>query len=196
MDSGYRTQAQSKRPLVITAVSVLVGLLLFWRVFLRAEDVPLVTKAVAHISGDSPVTGTITFTQSSKSGPVTVEGTVKGLDPLALRGFHVHQYGDVSTCLTAGSHFNPLFSLHGAPSDPAAQRHAGDLGNIESDKNGVAEFKVVDEVISLNGKGSVLGRAVVVHAGTDDLGRGNNEESLKTGNAGGRAACGVIGLAQ
>ncbi len=32
------------------------------------------------------------------------------------------------------------------------------------------------------------GRTVIIHAGQDDLGKGGDEESLKTGNAGGRAA--------
>lgn len=39
-----------------------------------------------------------------------------------------------------------------------------------------------------------MGRAIVVHTGTDDLGLGGNEGSLKNGNSGGRAGCGVIGM--
>lgn len=39
----------------------------------------------------------------------------------------------------------------------------------------------------------VPGATLLADQGTDDLGKGGNSESLKTGNAGGRAACGVIG---
>lgn len=49
-------------------------------------------------------------------------------------------------------------------------------------------------MISLFGENSVLGRSMVVHAKEDDLGRGGDEESKKTGNSGKRLACGVIGL--
>lgn len=52
-----------------------------------------------------------------------------------------------------------------------------------------------DKQISLIGPYSIVGRSVVVHAGTDDLGKGGHQDSLTTGNAGGRAACGVIGIA-
>ena len=45
-----------------------------------------------------------------------------------------------------------------------------------------------------DGPNDVAGRAIVVHAGEDDLGRGGDEESKKTGNAGARAACGIIKL--
>ncbi len=71
----------------------------------------------------------------------------------------------------------------------------GDLGNLFADRHGVAEMCIVDRMVSLFGPHSVLGRSIVVHKNIDDLGKGGNEESLKTGNAGQRLACGVIGLA-
>ncbi|KAG6857150.1 Superoxide dismutase [Cu-Zn] [Tephrocybe sp. NHM501043] len=150
-------------------------------------------KAVAILSGPSNVSGTVTFYQAKGRGPVTVSGSMHNLDHEALRGFHVHQFGDLSQgCLSAGPHFNPFGKTHGAPTDK--NRHVGDLGNIESDSDGSAIFTFEDTQLALNGPLSVVGRAVVVHAGTDDLGQGGDEESLKTGNAGARAACGVIGI--
>jgi superoxide dismutase, Cu-Zn family len=82
--------------------------------------------------------------------------------------------------------------MHGGPQ--SAVRHAGDLGNVPTDARGNAKGIIEDSHIKLIGPESVIGRMVVVHAGEDDLGQGGNEESLKTGNAGGRAACGVIGV--
>lgn len=92
----------------------------------------------------------------------------------------------------SGPHFNPHNATHGGPT--SSTRHVGDLGNINVDSSGTAKGTVEDKYIKLIGPESVIGRMVVVHAGEDDLGKGGNEESLKTGNAGGRAACGVIGV--
>ena len=39
---------------------------------------------------------------------------------------------------------------------------------------------------------SILDRAIVVHAGEDDLGLGGDDGSLATGNAGSRVACGLV----
>ncbi|KAE9455996.1 hypothetical protein C3L33_12116, partial [Rhododendron williamsianum] len=75
-----------------------------------------------------------------------------------------------------GPHFNPLKKNHGAPSDK--ERHAGDLGNIVAGPNGVAEISIEDALIPLTGHHSILGRAVVVHADPDDLGRGMDRENI------------------
>ncbi|KAL1970953.1 hypothetical protein VTN77DRAFT_2787 [Rasamsonia byssochlamydoides] len=151
-------------------------------------------KAVAVLRGDSKVSGTVTFEQPDENSPTTISWNITGHDPNAERGFHIHQFGDnTNGCTSAGPHFNPHGKTHGAPTDE--ERHVGDLGNIKTDANGNSVGSIQDKHVKLIGAESVLGRTVVVHAGTDDLGRGGNEESKKTGNAGPRPACGVIGIA-
>jgi Cu-Zn family superoxide dismutase len=118
----------------------------------------------------------------------TVTGKVQGLTP-GKHGFHVHALGDTTNgCLSTGPHFNPNNKEHGAPEDTI--RHAGDLGNITAGEDGVAEVSLKDLQIPLTGVNSIIGRAVVVHADPDDLGKGGHELSKSTGNAGGRLACG------
>ena len=61
-------------------------------------------------------------------------------------------------------------------------------------EDGVADYEIEDELVTLFGENSVFGRSFVVHADPDDLGEGGVELSKTTGNAGGRLACGVIGI--
>lgn len=92
-------------------------------------------------------------------------------------------------CASTGGHYNPGGLEHGAPTD--AIRHAGDLGNITVGADGTGKIDITDAQIPV---ADILGRAVVLHADADDLGAGGHELSKKTGNAGGRIACGIIGL--
>jgi len=151
-------------------------------------------KAVCVLRGDAGVGGVITFEQSAAGGNTTIKGKVTGLKA-GLHGFHVHVFGDLSDgCKSAGPHFNPFNQTHAGPTDSV--RHVGDLGNIRASKDGDdVTIDISDHLVSLIGEHSVIGRALVVHEKEDDLGRGGDEESKKTGNAGGRIACGVIGIA-
>jgi len=147
-------------------------------------------KAVAVLEhGDAK--GIINFVQ--KPGKATIiSGTISGLTE-GLHGFHIHEFGDLSDgCDSAGGHYNP----HGVDHGDVDNGHIGDLGNIEANSKGVAEFKIKSKTIQLQGATSIVGRAVVVHEDEDDLGKGGDEESLKTGNAGNRAGCGVITLSE
>jgi len=93
-------------------------------------------------------------------------------------------------CKSMGGHYNPDGVNHG----DLNEGHVGDLGNITADEKGNASFSIKANRVDLIGERSVVGRGFVVHADEDDLGKGGDEESLKTGNAGDRLACGVITL--
>jgi Cu-Zn family superoxide dismutase len=147
------------------------------------------TKAICVLQaiGDSKVSGTVYFTQ--KGDTIEITGKITGLKE-GKHGFHVHEFGDMSDTKegkSAGGHFNPEGKKHGGPH--AMDRHVGDLGNITANKEGVAELNITDKLIALSGPHSIIGRGLIVHVGEDD------EKTDPTGNAGGRAAGGVIGVA-
>jgi Cu-Zn family superoxide dismutase len=144
------------------------------------------TKAIAvlHSASGSKVTGTVTFTKTNDT--VLVVADITGLTP-GKHAIHIHEFGDCSAAdaSTAGSHFNPTNKPHGAPD--AAEHHAGDFGNLEADSSGKAHLELKSNMLKFSGESSILGHAVIVHEKVDDW-------SQPVGNAGGRQACGVIGI--
>ena len=134
--------------------------------------------------------GTVKFTQLSNNKTLiecnlVCDSTVK----YGLHGLHVHKCGDLSEgCKSTCSHYNPDGNVHGGATGKT--RHRGDLGNIHVSENGSCN----DTFVANLNVYEIIGRGLILHEKEDDLGEGGNEESLKTGNAGKRIACGVIGL--
>ena len=143
--------------------------------------------AVLQSAPNGKVSGTIHFRR--RAGGVHVQGTLQGL-PQGTHGFHVHEFGDCSApdFTSAGSHFNPTGDPHGARTD--AKRHVGDMGNLDAGASGTVMLDYTDTHLRFEGDRSILGRGVIVHEKADDF------KTQPTGNAGGRLACGVIGVAK
>ena len=139
------------------------------------------------------IKGTVHFTEDLKNNRIQIKIAISGLKKNALHGFHVHEDGDLSTkCESMCAHFNPFGKTHGCPG--MKQRHVGDLGNLETNTNGQAYYTTYDDVIKLRGsKANIIGRGLIIHADPDDCGTGGFDDSLKTGHAGKRIACAIIG---
>lgn len=123
-------------------------------------------------------------------GEVTVRYRIEGLEPGSEHGFHVHEFGDLTSAdgTSLGGHYNPEGHPHELPGDQP--RHAGDLGNIEANDDGIAEGEITVDNITIAGlKNPIIGRGLVVHA-ERDTGEG------ESGEAGARISVGVIGVAQ
>lgn len=150
------------------------------------EDLDTVI-AQCELQHSDTVKGTILLMQGPGTATL-IKGTITGLTP-GKHGFHIHEFGDMSEgCKSMGAHYNPDDLDHG----DLAQGHVGDLENVVADDNGVATFSITAPRVDLLGDRSVIGRGLVIHADEDDLGKGGDAESLKTGNAGDRLACGII----
>jgi Cu-Zn family superoxide dismutase len=163
-------------------------------------------------AGDSPTVATATTTAETTPGAVVqlaptqgntangglkiaaagnavkISGTVQGLKPDSEFGFHFHEKGDCTApdAASAGAHFNPTSQSHGHPQNPP--HHAGDMLNVRSDAQGVAEVSIDNGEVSLQTgqPNDVLGKALVMHAKPDDY------TTQPSGDSGDRIACGVV----
>jgi Cu-Zn family superoxide dismutase len=152
------------------------------------EDEATITKAVAVLfpTKGSEVKGRVTFTRDGRK--VHVHAEISGLTP-GDHGFHIHEFGVWSEDgMASGGHFNPTKSPHAG--HESTKRHVGDLGNVTANASGNVTLDLDDSHMTFAGTNSIIGRGLVVHEKADDL------KTQPTGNAGGRLAVGVIGVAK
>ena len=116
---------------------------------------------------------------------ISISGATNG-----YHGVHIHANGDCANNDAgfggaAGGHWNPTDAGHGFPT--GATHHAGDLGNILV-TNGTGATSVTTTTIKLTDGDALnpIGKAVIFHQGTDD------GTTQPTGDAGTRAACGIL----
>ncbi len=110
---------------------------------------------------------------------------------------HVHVAGDMTdlaAATSASTHYNPASRTHALPTEQNTNRHQGDLGNIQAQADGTAYLRRTFNLLTLpvfnsTGLANIVGRAVVLHALTDQ-----GQVSTTTGNSGNRLAFGVIGV--
>ena len=127
-----------------------------------------------------------------EQGYTKVQAKIAGLVGQLSYGFHIHQFGDISSGSAVGPHFDvEPKSNHGLPGG-AASVHIGDLGNVQFyDNAGFAWYNESFSTFKLIGDtNSVVGRALIVHSRMD------NGCDQPTGGAGDKLAACVIGFAK
>ncbi|PZR53438.1 superoxide dismutase [Xylanimonas oleitrophica] len=165
-----------------------------------ASGAVMAHATLTDVSGDD--VGMVTFTQADGVTEVSVE--VEGLDP-GFYAFHVHAVGlcepessppddpsQTGAFLSAGGHLGADDDDHGA--------HAGDLPPIYVTEDGEGSLVTRTDRLTQDELFDDDGSAVMVHAGRDNFANvperyapdGPDEDTLATGDAGDRIACGVV----
>ena len=151
-----------------------------------AEQLKKVNVTLSPKSG-SNASGNAVFVQEDNSVSLTI--LLSGLNE-GEHAIHLHEKADCSAedGTSTGGHWNPTAEPHGKWGDVNGY-HKGDIGNLKADANGNAtlNFKTDEWCIGCGDpKKDILGKAIIIHEGTDDF------TTQPTGAAGGRISCGGI----
>ena len=134
---------------------------------------------------------------TTQGGSVVVRAEVEGLTP-GFHGFHVHSVGEcVAPFTSAGGHYNPTAVGHGS--------HAGDMPSLLVLDDGTGQLQFATDNFTIAELFDADGTAIIVHALPDNFANiptryqsttegtfGPDSATLATGDAGSRAACGVV----
>ena len=144
-------------------------------------------KINLNAKSNSKTSGEVSLTQ--RNGVVTLEANIYGLEP-GTHAIHLHDKADCSSSdgKSTGGHWNPTFEPHGAWQNDTGF-HRGDIGNFEANNQGHGMIKFSTDLWCIGCKDpvkNILGKAVIVHQGADDL------TSQPSGAAGARVSCAGI----
>ncbi|KRO66481.1 MAG: superoxide dismutase [Cryomorphaceae bacterium BACL21 MAG-121220-bin10] len=136
---------------------------------------------------DSQASGVAIFAEDANG--VRMVSKFEGLTP-GTHAIHLHEKADCSAAdgTSTGGHWNPTFEKHGAWGDPKGY-HRGDLGNFKAQADGSAKFSFQTDQWCVgcgDPQRDIVGKAVIIHQGTDDY------TSQPSGAAGARVSCGGI----
>jgi len=166
-----------------------------------AEPASVIAEAELH-NPDGEQIGTVDF--AVDGSVVTVTAKVSNLPP-GFKGFHLHSVGKcepnsadpsdpskTGNFLSAGGHLGA--------NDAAHPGHQGDLTSLQVRGDGSAELVTTTDAFDMAAVLDADGSAVIVHAGPDNFGNipsryapaGPDAKTQATGDAGDRAACGVV----
>lgn len=136
---------------------------------------------------DSKAEGTASFKETD--GIVTMAAKLTGLTE-GKHAIHLHEKADCSSVdgKSSGGHWNPTAQPHGKWGTDTGF-HKGDIGNFKVGADGVGKVTLATDQWCIgcgDDTKNILGKAVIVHQGTDDF------TSQPSGAAGNRISCGGI----
>lgn len=133
---------------------------------------------------------------AEQNGRLNVTGKVRGLTA-GFHGFHIHENGE---CI--GSSTPPFASAGGHLSTAGDNHpeHAGDMPVLLVNEDGTAEASFMTDRVTLADLFDSNGSAIIIHAGPDNYANiptryapaGPDADTVATGDAGERVACGVV----